>query len=309
MKTKWLISSVILTALIFTLISLFANNKQEVSVVVNSKNSSTSRYISNSARWRLWWPGSVTEKKDNIFYFRGNEYKLVNRFRNGANLTINPGKNPILTQIRAFYKSNDSTLIQWEFQDAEKPGFFASTINRYKRARFLKEMAVLMDSLKLYMNNPDKVYRFHIEQVPPIDTLMITTKRDFTHIPTTNEVYNTINYLRLYLKKIKTVETGVPMMNIGEDSGFYKLMVAIPIERTCKNSGDIEVKRMVPSKFVSLYVEGGPKTLEVARQEAKLYMTDYEKVQMAIPFESLITDRLKVADTAKWQTRIYYPSF
>lgn len=310
MKPKWLIGSVlILIVLIFTLIFSLANTNPMVSIVVNCKNSSTSRYLSNSARWKLWWPKSQVENNGGIFHFRGDEYKLVSTFRNGSNLIVNPDTHPIPTHIRAFYKSVDSTLIQWTFSDMEKEGLFGRMINHYKRNRIQKEMTILLDSLKAFMNNPDKVYRFHIEQIPPIDTLMITTKRDFSHNPTTTDVYSTINYLRLHLNKARIKETGAPMMNVNADSGFYKLMVAIPIEKPFRNSGDIEVKRMVPSKFVCVDVVGGPKTLEIARQEAKLYMTDFEKVQMAIPFESLVTDRLEIPDTAKWKTRIYYPSF
>jgi hypothetical protein len=39
------------------------------------------------------------------------------------------------------------------------------------------------------------------------------------------------------------------------------------------------------------------------------YFKDYNRVAMAIPFEYLITDRLKVPDTSKWVTKIYCPVY
>jgi hypothetical protein len=37
------------------------------------------------------------------------------------------------------------------------------------------------------------------------------------------------------------------------------------------------------------------------------YKDDYQRVSPAIPFYSLITDRLKEPDSSKWITKIYFP--
>jgi hypothetical protein len=36
-------------------------------------------------------------------------------------------------------------------------------------------------------------------------------------------------------------------------------------------------------------------------------MSDYQQTAMAIPFESLVTDRSREPDTLKWITNIYVP--
>ena len=38
-------------------------------------------------------------------------------------------------------------------------------------------------------------------------------------------------------------------------------------------------------------------------------MTDNALSSPAIPFESLVTNRMQEPDTSKWVTKIYYPGF
>jgi len=54
-------------------------------------------------------------------------------------------------------------------------------------------------------------------------------------------------------------------------------------------------------------VIGGSYTVEDALKQMKIYMNDYQKRAMALPFQSLVTDRSKQPDTLKWITRIYTP--
>jgi hypothetical protein len=43
--------------------------------------------------------------------------------------------------------------------------------------------------------------------------------------------------------------------------------------------------------------------------QMKNYISDYQRTVMAIPFQSLVTDRRKEADTTKWLTKLYFPIF
>ncbi len=54
-------------------------------------------------------------------------------------------------------------------------------------------------------------------------------------------------------------------------------------------------------------VKGGTSIAAVAFEQIKKYADDYERHAPAIPFYSLITNRLKEPDTAKWVTKIYFP--
>jgi hypothetical protein len=54
-------------------------------------------------------------------------------------------------------------------------------------------------------------------------------------------------------------------------------------------------------------VTGGQKQIEEADRQMQLYIMDYQRSIIAIPFQMLITDRTKEPDSTKWITRIYYP--
>ncbi len=84
-------------------------------------------------------------------------------------------------------------------------------------------------------------------------------------------------------------------------------MVAIPVNKTITPNNEFLLKKMVPGKILVTEVRGGIHTINQAQKNIELYMNDHHLVSPAIPFHSLVTDRSKEADTAKWITKIYYP--
>jgi hypothetical protein len=54
-------------------------------------------------------------------------------------------------------------------------------------------------------------------------------------------------------------------------------------------------------------VKGGFLTIDAAYKELQLFIEDYQRTSMAIPFESLITDRRIEQDTMKWISIICQP--
>ena len=54
-------------------------------------------------------------------------------------------------------------------------------------------------------------------------------------------------------------------------------------------------------------VKGGSNKINNAYKQIRNYISDYNRIAPAIPFESLVTDRSKEPDSSKWVTRIYYP--
>ena len=84
-------------------------------------------------------------------------------------------------------------------------------------------------------------------------------------------------------------------------------MVAIPTNKQLKGNGKIFFSRFVPWKVLTAEVHGGSGNVEEALHQMKVYMGDYQKTAMAIPFQSLVTDRSKETDTLKWITNIYVP--
>ena len=66
---------------------------------------------------------------------------------------------------------------------------------------------------------------------------------------------------------------------------------------------------MVLGNILKAEVTGGLDRVKEGETELANYVDDYHKLSPAIPFQSLVTDRISQADSTKWITRLYYPIF
>ena len=118
-----------------------------------------------------------------------------------------------------------------------------------------------------------------------------------------------ISDLKGYIRTQQAMETGFPMLNVTtSDSIHYLTRVALPVNRELPTAGDIVYKRMLGrGNILVTEVKGGPGRIKEAFGQMKIYMEDYQRSGVAIPFQSIITDRSKEPDTSKWVTKVYFP--
>jgi effector-binding domain-containing protein len=86
-------------------------------------------------------------------------------------------------------------------------------------------------------------------------------------------------------------------------------MLALPVNKILPDEGPFAFKRMVRGLILVAEIKGGPSTIENAFQVFKTYVEDHNYTEIALPFQSLITDRQAEPDTAKWVTKLYYPVY
>src|SRR5262249_50170140 len=132
-----------------------------------------------------------------------------------------------------------------------------------------------------------------------------------SNYPTTEAVYRNIEHLKEKIKQEGAREKDYPMLNVQQiDSNRFETMIAICINREIKNSDNIFTGQMVPMKdrFLKTDVLGGPASVHNAHEAIEYYMRERFLSAPAIPFEILVTDRSREADTAKWKTTIFHPS-
>ncbi len=157
------------------------------------------------------------------------------------------------------------------------------------------------------MDKTENIYNLKIERTKVKDTLLVATKKMFASKPDVTEVYDMIAKLKEYIQNNGAKETNYPMLNVRETEGRFETMVAIPINKRVKETGNYLIKRMVPGNILFTEIKGGLKTVEKAFKSFDYYISDYNFSMPAISFELLISDRTKEVDTTKWITRIYYP--
>jgi hypothetical protein len=84
-------------------------------------------------------------------------------------------------------------------------------------------------------------------------------------------------------------------------------MVAIPINKELPGSGNIFPRKLIKGNYLMTEIQGGPYTIQNALHQLQVYAEDYRRTIIAIPFESLITNRITTPDTSQWKTKIFLP--
>jgi hypothetical protein len=115
--------------------------------------------------------------------------------------------------------------------------------------------------------------------------------------------------LRAYAAGAGARVINFPMLSVtrAEDSVHFKIMVALSLDKTLSEKGRIVIKRFVPWKMIEGEVRGGVSDVEKGFREMYYYRDDLHLSIMALPFQSLVTDRREQPDSATWITKVCAP--
>lgn len=266
------------------------------------------RQLHDSTKWNLWWPG----KKINgsTYSFENNTFTISNIILPGIETDISNRRDSIKAYFQVYRLKPDSTIFQWNFtyNYSSNP---ITRIQQYFRLYNLKaDLRNFITAVKPYFENETNIYGMKIEQQTVKDSSYISTKQRFDHYPTTDNIYQLVNALKNYIQEKKGEQTNPPMMNVFPvTSTNYEVMVAIPTKWDLPEEGNFKLKKMVLGNILVGEVRGGLSTVMNAEKQLANYVYDYGKTSPAIPFQSLVTDRLIETDSSKWITRLNYPIF
>jgi hypothetical protein len=258
------------------------------------------RALRDTGNWRRWWPSGGRV-----------QYRVSQQLRRGAGITILDGGREISSMLTLFPLIRiDSSYIQWHWAQTASLNPL-KRIGQYQEAKRLKgDMGVILDSLKCFVEDRRKLYGVDIVEQMPKDSFLLETNRIVKGYPGTAEIYGIVKKLESFASGHGGERTGDPMMNIDSlEEGQYRLKVAIPVSKQFQNAGGISFRKLVKVKgtFLETDVYGGPGAIKTAMGRINNYLTDCDRIVVALPFLSLATDRSSEPDSTKWLTRIYYP--
>ncbi|HEU5365391.1 MAG TPA: hypothetical protein VFU62_07660 [Hanamia sp.] len=294
---------------------IFIPSKLEISKVeyINCNVNGAFRVLSNEKTWHKWWPEDTSVNKRNdtssyLFFYKGYSYHLSEKLYNAMKLSITHANDTIESKIIIIKLNIDSVVVRWDcvLKTSFNP---VSRILKYNEAENIKNnMSEILSGLRIFLDNKENIYGINLHVIMSKDSTMVLTKNFSSRYPTTDEIYMLIGNLKKYIASQKAKENNFPMLHVKklEDSTF-ETMVAIPVNKELAGNGQISFSRFVPWKVLTAEVKGGDKTVQEALHQMKVFISDYQKTAMAIPFESLVTDRSKEPDTTKWITNIYTP--
>jgi hypothetical protein len=203
----------------------------------------------------------------------------------------------------------DSTQIAWSAEWEAGAGPFAR-IEAFARGQRLKnDLQTMMQAYSVFASNPKNSYGISPQFVKVADTILISTKSNFSFLPGTNELYEIIDDLGKYAESKGASLNGLPMYHLIPMEKGFEMMVALPTDKPLESTEKYQLKRMVTGNLLVAEVTAGPANLIKLFDNFEQYKTDHQLVSPAIPYLQLVTNRMQQKDTSQWITRLCYPIF
>lgn len=307
---KWLlIIPAIVTAAFASVYVIIPNQLNIVQITpVNCTPNGAYRVLTNTNKWQHWWPGP--QSNSNTFHYNSGSFSVTQELRNTLDILIQQHHLMPISTLHVFPAGGDSCSINWQCSIATGKNPLLR-IEHYQEAVALKkDMDSVLRHFKTYVEKKENVYDISFKETAFRDSFLISMKSVQKEYPTIATVYSSINALKKYSATHQATQTGSPLINLTPVSPVgYQLMTALPVNRQVKESGPFFNQRIPLNRFLVTRVQGGNASVDNALHQFQLYIQDYQRTVMALPFQQLITDRSAEPDTSKWITDIYYPLF
>jgi len=264
-------------------------------IKANCSVGAANRCFSDTSKWVGWWPAGYDHAITGIFY-------------NEVRLRTTAGESVVNVIMRIAQSGNDSIRVGWECSLPVSYNPWKRILAYRQRKVIGDHMEAVLNSFKSYAEDGRNIYGVVFKHTFSKDSTLITLSGVSNGYPTTATIYGMIDSLKQYAGSQRAAEIDYPMLNVSKlNDTQYRLMVALSLNRTLAGNKRIIVKRFVPWKMIEGEVHGGAYTAEKALKELYNFRDDYQLSIMAIPFQSLITDRSKVQDSTKWVTKVCAP--
>jgi hypothetical protein len=344
---KWVLFICALLVAALACIYLFIPSTAVVSrtVMTKGKAGAVFKILRKEGNWNDWWPsgkgndtaaagaaraagGMGAGAGEQLYFYRGLSYRVTQLSYQVINIRIgeaatgygdgtvghDDGTGGYQSRLSIItLGSIDSILLQWECPVSSGGLNPVRRVQQYLFARKIAgNMSEILNSLSGFLGKRENVYGVAIREGSTTDSCLLTTRSIFPADPSTDDIYRLLHRVRDYLEQEGAKQTSYPMMNITPMNGqkdSFRVMVAIPVDRSLPGKGDITFMRLIPGRYLIADVKGGKYSIDRALEGFQDYILDYQRTIMAIPFQSLVTDRSQEPDTSRWETRIYYPIF
>ena len=293
---KWILAGLSVILVLLAIVYLLLPSPDSVSGRIGIRSSADGIYrtMSQQEKW-----DSLAGAKFTI------EKRLVNTI-----ILATKRSNPDTVHLLLIPLDNDSVDISWRVALSPGSGVFSKWSHNRYAAETRNNINNALEKFRVFLEDEKNLYGISITDTTTYDTLLLATRFITNSYPSASETYRQVEKLQTTAQELNAASTGFPMLNVTKtDSGTFRCMVALPINKVVNNKGDVFFLRMVPGRFLAADVKGGPYTIIRAHEMMQLYFKDFKRISMAIPFEYMITNRLDEPDTSKWVSKIYGPVF
>jgi len=304
---KILTGLVLLLSVTLAAVYLFIPGKMkiETSVSLNAALPGVSRMLISDGNWGKWWPGKTP------FIYNAQTYTFRGKIFNALDIEIQNGKDTIRSRMELIFITANMMTINWAAEQQTSSSPFQRFAD-YRNAKTTeKNMQAILNSMKVFLEKTENIYGFVVLDTKVMDSVLVTTRRSFNQKPSIQDIDSMIRSLKKYIAQNNAIEKNSPMLNVVKtDSSHYKVMTAIPVDRELPNTNEFVSKFLLKGgNVLEAEIHGGPATIENSLKEFENYRADYKYDSPAIPYQLLVTERIKEPDTTKWITKLYYPVY
>jgi hypothetical protein len=304
---KILIGLVLLLAAAFISVYLFIPGRLKIDATISLPVAlpAVSRTLTDENNWKKLWPGETP------FNYNRQTYSISVKISSVFDIDIYSDKDTLNSRLELVAIENDMMTIGWHAEQITSSNPF-TRFSQYRHARLTeKNMDEILQAMKAFLEKTKNLYGVEIKKTLVTDSVLISVRRSFEHYPNVQEIDAMIQDLRKYIIQNNGIEKNSPMLNVlRRDSSHYEAMSAIPVNKALPRTNEFAPKFLLKGgNILEAQVQGGPHTIETSLQEIENYRSDYKYNSPAIPYQLLVTDRLKEPDTTKWITKLYYPVF
>ena len=264
-----------------------------------------SRTLTDENNWKKLWPGETP------FNYNKQTYSIRIKISSVFDIDIYSDKDTVNSRMEFVSIGNDMMTIGWHAEQITSSNPF-TRFSQYRYAKVTeKNMGEILKAMKAFLEKTKNIYGVEIKETLVTDSVLISIRRSFEHYPNVREIDAMIQDLRKYIIQNNGIEKNLPMLNVQKlDSSHYEAMSAIPVDKALPRTPEFAPKFLLKGgNILEAQVQGGLYTIETSLQEIENYRSDYKYNSPAIPYQLLVTDRLKETDTTKWITKLYYPVF
>ncbi len=313
---KWIATVLTIICLLLASLYLFipAEMVLQKDVEIKMNQQAVKRLLLDENNWHKWWHGDESTLVDKYtkqsVLFNENTYTIKDIKYSSVLFTILHKNNALATSsLDIIATSKDTVKLYWETIIATSKNPITRLQQYFSARQIKKDMSILLNKIELFFSEPSNVYGIDVRQELVVDSILLSTYDSVKNYPSTEFVYSLIDRLKNYIDAQHATITGNPMLNIfTKDSITYLVKVALPVNKKLPASGKISYKWMLPGGHILVTdITGDSTVIDRASKQMELFVNDYQKIAPAIPFFSLVTNRMQEKDSTKWITRIYYP--
>jgi effector-binding domain-containing protein len=310
MKKLFVLFAVLVTVAVIALVVwLPAKYVVSTSVAIQGNANAANRIMGSDSIWAIY-AGNAGVATDSGLQMKTNRFKVMQSSMGQITVGINGQHQQALAQILFVQMGRDSLLINWETNLVSSTGLMDRIQLIFDKKELAKEQEILLSLFKSNLEKSEKLYGINIVPGNMTDSVVLTTSFTSKEKPDMATVYAQIDLLEQYAASQQAGTTNSPMLFIQKNPNGegYKTQVALPINKYLEESKGLSCKRMVLGKNLTSYVKGPQSQIDKAYKAMYQYVNDRNIMMPGIPYEMLITNRMKVADSTLWETKIYFPS-